>query len=263
MSRIRTIKPEFWSHPIIGRLEDGVKTLALALLNFADDEGYFLADPILIRNFARPFDEDSTNTRHYLDVLSNIGWIEVKNGSDHGQIGRVVNFKKHQKIDRPSASKIMIYFDSTNPRRILSDGSLLEQGTGNREQGKEIPPKPPKGEHEKQKQKRRSSKEVIQAFPEHIREIVNTLGHEWPKEDPMDGRKITISAVDFGARVSQILAEHPEITPALLLQAGQDYCKSSRNRYKAPQFFFGPGVNGDGAPWKPYVQGILTREATR
>ena len=134
MARIRTIKPEFWSHPVMGRLDDASKIMALALLNFADDEGYFLADPILIRNFARPFDEDSSSTRRALETLSRVGWIEVVDHPTHGPIGQIVNFEKHQRIDRPTPSKIRDYFDSSIIRRGLDEGSPLE---GNREQGKE------------------------------------------------------------------------------------------------------------------------------
>lgn len=135
MARIRTIKPEFWSHPIIGRMDDAAKMLAIALLNMADDEGYFLADPILIRNFARPFDEDSTITRRSIAQLEKSGWIEVSEHDSHGNIGRVVNFVSHQIVDRAKPSKIKDYFDSTNIRRFIDDQSTLEgKGKeGNRE----------------------------------------------------------------------------------------------------------------------------------
>jgi hypothetical protein len=133
--RIRTIKPEFWSHPVIGLLDDADKLLAIGLLNLADDEGYFLAHPTLVRNALRPFDEDSTKTRRALETLSKVGWIEVREHSEQGQIGKVVNFTKHQRIDRPTASKIATYFDSTSPRRALDEPSLLERK--GKEQGKE------------------------------------------------------------------------------------------------------------------------------
>jgi hypothetical protein len=133
--RIRTIKPEFWSHPVIGRLTDAEKLLAIGLLNVADDEGFFLADETLIRNAVRPFDESSTNTRRALEALSKAGWIAVREHPEQGKIGLVVNFAKHQRIDRPTASKIATYYNSTSPRRALDEPSLPE-GKG-KEQGKE------------------------------------------------------------------------------------------------------------------------------
>lgn len=146
MPRIRTVKPEFWSHPIMGRLDDCSQCVAIALLNLADDDGYFFADPAAVRSFVRPFDDDSTNVRRALDTLSKAGWIQVRKHPVMGAVGRVVNFTEHQKIDRPKPSEIIQYFaenadetaiddQSTNARRTLDDQSLLE-GKG-REQGKE------------------------------------------------------------------------------------------------------------------------------
>jgi hypothetical protein len=131
--RIRTIKPEFWSHPVLSRLPDGGRLAAIGLLNLADDAGYFLADPALIRSALWPFDEDSSNARRALDDLSKAGYIEVRDSQTHGPIGLVVNFLKHQKIDRPSPSKLASYYNSTSLRRGLAAGmdQGMDQGTGN------------------------------------------------------------------------------------------------------------------------------------
>jgi len=129
MARIRTVKPEFWSHAVMGRLDDASKCLAIALLNFADDEGYFFADPILVRNQCRPFDDDSTSTRRALGTLVKSGWIIIKKDAQHGDIGKVVNFNAHQKIDRLTPSKIKTYFDSSKDRRVFDDDSTLDLGS--------------------------------------------------------------------------------------------------------------------------------------
>lgn len=121
--RIRTIKPEFWSHRVMGKIDDTSRCVALALLNFADDAGYFSADPILVRNFCRPFDDDSTITKRSLAVLEKAGWIEVSVTKQDGDIGRIVNFLSHQKIDKPSPSRISKYFDSTSIRRAFDEHS--------------------------------------------------------------------------------------------------------------------------------------------
>lgn len=121
----------------MGKIDDLTKCMALALLNYSDDFGYFLADPILVRNFCRPFDEDSTNTRRALDELSRIGWIQLSDSENHGIIGKVVNFSIHQKIDRVTLSKIEKYFDSTRIRRGLDEDSLQE---GKGKEGKGVTP---------------------------------------------------------------------------------------------------------------------------
>lgn len=127
--RIRTIKPEFWAHPIMSRLPYDSRILALGLLNLSDDEGYFDADPDYIRG-AVLFREDSSNVRRMLDELSRSGWITLS-GTPERPIGRVINFRKHQRVDRPQPSRLKQYAldeSSTNDRRPLDDQSTLEQG---------------------------------------------------------------------------------------------------------------------------------------
>jgi hypothetical protein len=136
--RIRTVKPEFWGHPVMSKQPDEVRLAAIGILNVADDEGYFLADPALIRSDLWPFDEDSSRARRVLAQLSEVGWCEVREHTTHGKIGMVVNFAKHQRVDRPSASKLKGYFlddHSTSPRRTLVERSCPDQGSGIREQG--------------------------------------------------------------------------------------------------------------------------------
>jgi hypothetical protein len=142
--RIRTVKPEFWAHPVMASQSDATKLLAIGLLNLADDEGYFYANAALVRASLRPLDDDSTSVRRSLDDLSRVGYVEVREHSTHGPVGWVCGFTKHQRVDRPSTSKISPLFqsampahkpDSSSARRILDDHSLLE-GKG-REQGKD------------------------------------------------------------------------------------------------------------------------------
>jgi hypothetical protein len=129
--RIRTVKPEFWVHPVMSRLPYDTRILALGLLNLADDEGYFNADPDYIRG-AVLFREDSSNVRRMLDELSRSEWIDLC-GSPDRPIGRVANFRKHQRVDRAQPSRLKQYAleeSSTNDRRALADSSSPDQGTG-------------------------------------------------------------------------------------------------------------------------------------
>ena len=142
--RIRTVKPEFWQHPVMSRLPYDTRILALGLLNLADDEGYFDADPDYIRG-AVLFREDSSNVRRMLDELSRSEWITLC-GRPERPIGRVVNFRKHQRVDRPQPSRLKQYAldeASTNDRRVLDDQSTQEQGTG---KGKDTPIVPASGD---------------------------------------------------------------------------------------------------------------------
>ena len=146
MARIRTIKPEFWQNETMASLPEHARLLAIALLNHADDEGYFLANVALVRAACFPFDEHSGSTTGSLQELSRIGYIEVRR-CDGKQIGRVCKFTDHQRIEKSSKSKLKLIFerfheennDSGNPPVVLPESSWsgrpLEQGTGNREQG--------------------------------------------------------------------------------------------------------------------------------
>lgn len=137
MARIRTIKPEFWQHPVFSRMSDATRLGMLAMINMADDEGYFLADPALIRSFAWPFSESSVSVQGVLRECSCVGWIELKKHPTHGIIARIINFRKHQKINRPSPSKLSGYFNSLNNHGGLTEDSLPDQGSGNRDQGRD------------------------------------------------------------------------------------------------------------------------------
>ena len=142
--RIRTVKPEFWVHPVMSRLAYDTRILALGLLNLADDEGYFDADTDYIRG-AVLFREDSSNVRRMLDELSRSEWITLC-GTPERPIGRVVNFRKHQRVDRPQPSRLKQYAldeDSSNARRSIDEPSTTEQGTG---KGKDTPIVPASGD---------------------------------------------------------------------------------------------------------------------
>jgi hypothetical protein len=165
MARIRTIKPEFWMNEALACIPEHARLLAIALLNHADDKGYFLANPALVRAACFPFEEHSKNVLGSLQELSRIGYIEVRD-CDGKAIGRICKFTDHQRIDKPQKSKLEHVFcdfpsensDSKNIPGTFQESSgnspRLEQGTGNREveQGKEYththtsdPPIVPKG----------------------------------------------------------------------------------------------------------------------
>jgi len=136
--------------------------LALALLTYSDDEGFFNANPRLIQAALFPLRELSRTITVMVQELSSIGYVEVRNLSDGRQIGRVCNFDKHQSVPKAQRSKLKDAFngvsnDSKNGSEHSSKttvtlpedsskatGGNREQGTGNREQGKEqgIPPTP-------------------------------------------------------------------------------------------------------------------------
>ena len=147
--RIRTIKPEFWSSETMASLSDAAKLLAIGLLNYCDDEGYFSCNPVLIRSALMPFADDSSIARRLLADLSRIGYIKLGKRSDDGRsVGWVVNFLIHQRIDRPKASEIKGFFTlddaSTTPRRLIDGEGKGMEGNGRGMEGNGTP-LPPEG----------------------------------------------------------------------------------------------------------------------
>jgi len=141
MARIRTIKPEFWQHEDLSELPEATHMLAAALLNHADDEGYFNANPRLLQAQCFPLREPSVSVQESLIHLSNVGYIRLYEGSDGKSYGHIVAFLEHQKVNRPTPSKIKhLCLDnvvSLSTHAQLSERSLPER-KGKERKGKEL-----------------------------------------------------------------------------------------------------------------------------
>ena len=146
MSRIRTIKPEFHKHEELSALPAETHLLAAALLNYADDEGYFNAHPGLVKAECSPLREASVTVPVSLQSLSNIGYLRLGTGNDGKRYGQVVAFQEHQVISHPKTSKINskeIVWDSSSTIPVpVHEQSVLNgmegNGTGKgMEQGRE------------------------------------------------------------------------------------------------------------------------------
>ena len=136
--RIRTVKPEFWTDEKMSSLPPETRLLAIALLNYSDDEGYFLASQVLVKSACFPFLESSKTIPRMIQELSSIGYLECGKTEDGRELGHIVKFLKHQRIDKgkPSQLKQKSQFDesSTNDPRSIQDASK-EEGEGEGEQG--------------------------------------------------------------------------------------------------------------------------------
>jgi hypothetical protein len=106
MARIRTVKPGFTQHEELSSLPAETHLLAVGILCYADDEGYFNANPKLVQASVFPVRELSSTVPVMLQELSDIGWLKCGTGSDGRRYGQVVNFSKHQVISHPRKSEI-------------------------------------------------------------------------------------------------------------------------------------------------------------
>lgn len=107
MSRIRTIKPEFWGHPKTARLSRDARLLFLGLLNESDDHGRQLGSPKRIAGAVFPNDEDVSAKRviAWITELECVGLVRRYN-VDGVEYLLIVGFSEHQKVAHPTASRL-------------------------------------------------------------------------------------------------------------------------------------------------------------
>lgn len=106
LARIRTIKPEFGQHDKLSALPAETHLFAALLLPFADDEGYFPANPRLVHAALCPLRELLQSVPHILQSLHGIGYVELFIGTDGREYGHIGSFLDHQRVSHPSPSKI-------------------------------------------------------------------------------------------------------------------------------------------------------------
>jgi hypothetical protein len=138
MARIRTIKPEFHANERLSALSAETHLLACALLNYADDEGFFNSNPQLVKAACCPLRELSKPIAESLRELEQIGYFKSFDGTDGRQYGWIVNFRTHQNINRPKDSKIktlLVVTDESLMRHLWNGDQGMDQGSGNGEQG--------------------------------------------------------------------------------------------------------------------------------
>lgn len=104
--RIRSTKPEFWLNEKMAARPAFTRLLAIALKNWADDEGYFLANERLIHTQLFPFEDDSRIIPGSLRQLFEDDYLRLGNGSDGRRYGWIVRFLEDQRVEKPKPSEI-------------------------------------------------------------------------------------------------------------------------------------------------------------
>lgn len=108
MARIRTVKPEFWESETIGCLSFGARLLFLACLNLADDEGLLRWNANYLSAHAFMYDElDPKNLSKWMSELEQNELVfAYEGGKVSYKLAWIINFKKHQVINKPQPSKL-------------------------------------------------------------------------------------------------------------------------------------------------------------
>lgn len=138
--RIRSVKPGFWKSETLSSVSPFSRLAAIALLNYADDRGYFICNHLVIRGELFPFEEDSKNVLRAIEDLSSIGFLSLGKTSEGKRVGHITNFLSHQRIDKPQPSEIegleIFWDDSKNIPRTLQESSKGEADTDTDKEGK-------------------------------------------------------------------------------------------------------------------------------
>jgi len=132
MARIRTIKPEFPQSESMGMVSRDARLLFIQLWTLCDDSGRARAASRMLASLLFPYDDDAPGLiSGWLAELEREGCI-VRYSADGSQYLQVCNWLNHQKIDKPSASKIPAFDESSrilaNIRRWIKDqGSRIKE----------------------------------------------------------------------------------------------------------------------------------------
>lgn len=120
--RIRSFKPEIFSSEDITALSFAARWMFMGLLAYADDGGKARADPRLIKAAIYPID-DQVGVQEIAEWIEE---LEKRNMICFYWVGEtaylhVVNFARHQRIDKPSRSKIMSCYRPQHGIRMNGD----------------------------------------------------------------------------------------------------------------------------------------------
>ncbi|MFS2027089.1 hypothetical protein [Massilia sp. CT11-137] len=137
MARIRSIKPEFPQSESMGNVSRDARLTFIQLWTIADDEGRLRGNSRMLASLLFPYDDDAPALIDgWLKELEDEGCI-VRYKSGTQSYVQLCNWLIHQKIDKPSKSKIPPFDESSRivakPLEVSSEEGIKDQG----EEGKE------------------------------------------------------------------------------------------------------------------------------
>ncbi len=147
MARIRTIKPDAFKSDTLSQVPREVRWTFAGLWTYLDDEGRGRYDPRLLKAEIYPLDDDVTPSMIHAEIstLNRLGSVCIYELGGRQYI-HVPSWSSHQKINRPTASKLpqcpSKHGFGVSAQGALTDDSVrthgrltVGKGTGNREQG--------------------------------------------------------------------------------------------------------------------------------
>ena len=106
MTRIRSIKPEFWTSEQVMKCSPLARLLFIGLWNFCDDAGRRKASAISIKAQLFPGDAvEAAAVRALIDELAKVGLVRLYR-VDNAEYLCVTGWAKHQAISKPQPSRL-------------------------------------------------------------------------------------------------------------------------------------------------------------
>lgn len=134
MARIRTIKPEFPHSESMGRVSRESRLCFILLWTIADDAGRLRGNSRMLASLLYPYDDDAKNKIDtWLAQLSSEGCI-ARYEVDGTSYVQILHWVEHQKIDKPSPSKLPPFAEASRGLANGREASSLDQ-EGNGEEG--------------------------------------------------------------------------------------------------------------------------------
>ena len=132
MARIRTIKPEFPHSESMGRVSRDARLAFVQLWTLADDAGRLRGASRMLASLLFPYDNDAPGLIDtWLGELEREKCI-VRYQIEGASYIQVCNWLTHQKIDKPSASKLPAPRESSREFANPLERSSEDQGSGSR-----------------------------------------------------------------------------------------------------------------------------------
>jgi len=142
MARIRTIKPEFPQSESMGRVSRDARLAFVLMWTLADDAGRLRGNSRMLASLLFPYDDDAPALiEGWIAELEHEGCV-VRYKVDGQTYVEIRNWLIHQKIDKPSQSKLPTFDESSrvlaNPRESSSLDLRTKEGIkeGRGEEGK-------------------------------------------------------------------------------------------------------------------------------
>jgi len=128
MARIRTIKPEFPQSETIGKLSRDARLLFIQLWTICDDAGRTRGASRMLASLLYPYDTDAPSLiDDWLAELDRLGVIIRYRVGDNAYV-QVAKWREHQKIDRPSDSRLPPFANNREASRVLDEPSTTDLG---------------------------------------------------------------------------------------------------------------------------------------